>query len=32
LGCESGTVKVRVFRAMKEMGQVFHNLRREKAS
>jgi RNA polymerase sigma-70 factor (ECF subfamily) len=32
LGCESGTVKVRVFRAMKEMGQVFHTLRREKAS
>jgi RNA polymerase sigma-70 factor (ECF subfamily) len=32
LGCESGTVKVRVFRAMKEMGQVFHHLRREKAS
>jgi len=25
-------VKVRVFRAMKEMGQVFHDLRREKAS
>lgn len=32
VGCETGTVKVRVFRAMKEMGQVFHNLRREKAS
>lgn len=32
MGCEPGTVKVRVFRAMKEMGQVFHNLRREKAS
>src|SRR4051794_30042093 len=31
-GCEPGTVKVRVFRAMKEMGQVFHDLRREKAS
>ena len=31
-GCETGTVKVRVFRAMKEMGQVFHDLRREKAS
>ena len=32
VGCESGTVKVRVFRAMKEMGQTFHELRREKAS
>lgn len=32
LGCEAGTVKVRVFRAMKEMGQVFHGLRKEKAS
>jgi RNA polymerase sigma-70 factor (ECF subfamily) len=32
IGCETGTVKVRVFRAMKEMGQVFHDLRREKAS
>lgn len=32
VGCEPGTVKVRVFRAMKEMGQVFHDLRREKAS
>jgi len=31
-GCETGTVKVRVFRAMKEMGQVFLDLRREKAS
>ena len=31
-GCETGTAKVRVFRAMKEMGQVFHSLRREKAS
>jgi RNA polymerase sigma-70 factor (ECF subfamily) len=31
-GCETGTVKVRVFRAMKEMGRVFHDLRREKAS
>jgi RNA polymerase sigma-70 factor (ECF subfamily) len=27
VGCESGTVKVRVFRAMKEMGQTFHELR-----
>ncbi len=32
VGCEPGTVKVRVFRAMKEMGQVFHELRKEKAS
>jgi len=32
MGCETGTVKVRVFRAVKEMGQVFHDLRREKAS
>ena len=32
LGCETGTVKVRVFRAMKEMSQVFHDLRRERAS
>jgi RNA polymerase sigma-70 factor (ECF subfamily) len=32
LGCESGTVKVRVFRAMKEMGQAFRDLHREKAS
>lgn len=31
-GCETGTVKVRVFRAMKEMGRVFNDLRREKAS
>jgi RNA polymerase sigma factor (sigma-70 family) len=31
-GCETGTVKVRVFRAVKEMGQVFHDLRREKVS
>lgn len=30
--CETGTVKVRVFRAMKLMEQVFHDLRREKAS
>ena len=32
LGCEAGAAKVRVFRAMKEMGQVFHGLLREKAS
>ena len=31
-GCEAGTVKVRVFRAMKEIGQVFHDLQRERAS
>ena len=31
-GCETGTVKVRVFRAMKEMGQVFQDMRRERAS
>jgi RNA polymerase sigma-70 factor (ECF subfamily) len=31
-GCETGTVKVRVFRAVKEMGQAFHNLRKAKAS
>jgi RNA polymerase sigma-70 factor (ECF subfamily) len=32
VGCETGTVKVRVFRAMKEMGQVFQDLRKERAS
>jgi RNA polymerase sigma-70 factor (ECF subfamily) len=32
VGCETGAAKVRVFRAMKEMGQVFHGLLREKAS
>jgi RNA polymerase sigma-70 factor (ECF subfamily) len=32
VGCETGTVKVRVFRAMKEMGRIFHHLRQEKAS
>lgn len=32
LGCEPGTAKVRVFRAVREMGQVFHRLREEKAS
>jgi len=32
LGCETGTVKVRVFRAMKEIGKIFMDLRKEKAS
>jgi len=32
VGCETGTVKVRMFRAMKEMGRIFHDLRQEKAS
>ena len=32
VGCETGTVKVRVFRVMKEMGQIFMDLRKEKAS
>ena len=32
LGCEAGTAKVRIFRAIREMGQVFLNLRQEKAS
>jgi RNA polymerase sigma-70 factor (ECF subfamily) len=31
-GCETGTVKVRVFRVMKEVGRIFAELRREKAS
>ncbi len=31
-GCETGTVKVRVFRALKEIGRIFQELRREKAS
>ena len=31
-GCETGTVKVRVFRVMKEVGRIFADLRREKAS
>lgn len=30
--CEPGAAKVRVFRAVREMGQVFHGLLREKAS
>jgi RNA polymerase sigma factor (sigma-70 family) len=32
VGCETGTVKVRVFRAMKEMGRIFSDLQKEKAS
>ena len=32
VGCETGTVKVRVFRAMKEIGRIYHSLAREKAS
>ena len=32
LGCETGTVKVRVLRAMKEIGKIFMDLRKEKAS
>lgn len=32
VGCEPGTVKVRVFRAMKMVGEIFHQLREEKAS
>ena len=32
LGCESGTVKGRVFRAMKELGAIYSELCKEKAS
>ena len=32
LGCEAGTVKGRVFRAMKELGEIYSDLRKEKAS
>lgn len=32
LGCEPGAVKVRVFRAMKEIEKIFHHLHEEKAS
>jgi len=32
VGCETGTVKVRVFRAMKEMGAIYADLAKEKAS
>ena len=32
LGCESGTVKGRVFRAMKELGAIYSDLSREKTA
>ena len=32
VGCETGTVKVRVFRAMKERGKIFSELQKERAS
>jgi RNA polymerase sigma factor (sigma-70 family) len=32
LGCESGAVKGRVFRAMKELGSIYSDLCKEKAS
>ena len=32
LGCEAGTVKGRVFRAMKELGSIYSDLSKEKAS
>lgn len=32
LGCETGTVKGRVFRAMKELGSIYSDLCKEKAS
>ncbi|HEX4133406.1 MAG TPA: RNA polymerase sigma factor [Bryobacteraceae bacterium] len=32
LGCQAGTVKGRVFRAMKELGSIYSDLCREKAS
>jgi len=32
VGCETGAVKVRVFRAMKAVSQIFTDLRKEKAS
>ena len=32
LGCETGTVKVRVFRAVKEIARIYMDLRKEKAS
>ena len=31
-GCETGTVKGRVFRAMKELGSIYSDLCKEKAS
>jgi len=32
VGAETGTVRVRVFRAVKEMGKIYSDLQREKAS
>ena len=32
LGCEANTVKVRVFRAMREISKIYQTLQREKAS
>jgi RNA polymerase sigma factor (sigma-70 family) len=32
VGCETGTVKVRVFRAVKAVSEIFTDLRKEKAS
>lgn len=32
VGCEAGTVKTRVFRAMKELGNIFSDLSKEKVS
>jgi len=32
LGCEVGAVKVRVFRAIRELGEIFGELTGEKAS
>jgi len=32
LGCEAATVKGRVFRAMKELGEIYSDLCKEKAS
>ncbi|HEY3827488.1 MAG TPA: RNA polymerase sigma factor [Bryobacteraceae bacterium] len=32
LGCQAGTVKGRVFRAMKELGSIYSDLSKEKAS
>jgi RNA polymerase sigma-70 factor (ECF subfamily) len=32
LGCETGTVKVRVFRAVKDMAKIYNDLIKEKAS
>ena len=32
LGCETGAVKVRVFRAVREMAKIYTDLQKEKAS